>query len=292
VLGGGFPSGRLIELYGPEGSAKSLLTYMLMAHVQKAGSRCVLFDQEYSWNPLIAEACGCDVSEKSKNPILMPDTLSLEDLFEQALFLLKQIKNERDKLKAPPIFIWDSYAATSTRKQLESNEHKPDFGLKPRSMSENLRTVGRLVRDAQACFVIVNQVRANIGVMFGDKDTSPGGKALRHHCSMRLKLDAWGMDERDKKTKWPKVRKGRLKVIKTRLTPPHRTCNFIVPFGKPIHKFSGLWDLGEKLGLFKKVTAQKYSFENTEFTRRTFHKRVVEGTNFLSTLQEAVNTHV
>ncbi len=224
---GGVPRGRILEVYGPESSGKTTLTLHMIAEAQKTGGFAAFIDAEHALDPVYAEKLGVDLRNLY---------VSQPDNGEQAL----DITEELVKSGGFDIIVIDSVAALTPKAEIEGDMGDSHVGLQARLMSQALRKLTGVVKKSNTCVVFINQLREKVGVMFGNPETTAGGKALKFYASMRFdvrKGDALksGTDIIGSRTK--------VKVIKNKLAAPFKSCEFDMIFGKGVSKNSCILDL-------------------------------------------------
>ena len=224
---GGIPRGRILEVYGPESSGKTTLTLHMIAEAQKSGGFAAFIDAEHALDPVYAEHIGVDL----KNLYV-----SQPDNGEQAL----DITEELVKSGGFDIIVIDSVAALTPKAEIEGDMGDSHVGLQARLMSQALRKLTGIVKKSNTCVVFINQLREKVGVMFGNPETTAGGKALKFYASMRFDVRKGdtiksGTDIIGARTK--------VKVIKNKLASPFKSCEFDMMFGKGVVKNSCIIDL-------------------------------------------------
>jgi recombination protein RecA len=236
---GGIPRGRISEIYGSESSGKTTLTYHIIAEAQKAGGTCAFIDAEHALDPQYAQKCGVNIDEL---------LLSQPDTGEQAL----DIADLLVRSGAIDVFVVDSVAALVPRAELEGEMGDSQVGLQARLMSKALRKLAGSLNRSRCCGIFINQLREKVGIMFGNPETTPGGRALKFWSSVRIEL---------RRVENIKVgtdtigSRSRAKVVKNKVSPPFRQADFDIMYGSGISRGSGILDLGIEYGLIAKTGA-------------------------------------
>jgi recombination protein RecA len=236
---GGFPRGRVIEIYGPESSGKTTLALHAIAEAQKRGGTCAFIDAEHALDPIYARKLGVDVDNLL---ISQPDT------GEQGL----EIADTLVRSGAIDVLVIDSVAALVPRAELEGEMGDSHVGLHARLMSQALRKLTGSISRSKTMMIFLNQIRLKIGVMFGNPETTTGGNALKFYASVRMEIRRIGaIKDREEVT----GNQTRVKVVKNKLTPPFRQVEFDIMYGEGISKVGELIDLGVKAGIVEKSGA-------------------------------------
>jgi len=234
---GGVPRGRIIELYGQEGSGKTTLALHILAQAQRMGGVVAFIDAEHALDPEYARALGVDVDNLL---ISQPDT------GEQAL----EIADELVRSGAVDAFVVDSVAALVPRDELEGEMTDQQPGMQARLMSKALRKLAGSISKSRAVAVFVNQVREKIGVTFGSPETTPGGRALKFWSSVRLEVKRGENIKRGGEVVGFRVK---VKVVKNKVAPPFKEAQFDILFGKGIWRAADILDTAEALGVVKRT---------------------------------------
>jgi recombination protein RecA len=233
---GGFPRGRVIEIYGPESGGKTTLTLQIIAEAQKLGGQAAFIDAEHALDPSYARKLGVDVDNL---------LVSQPDHGEQAL----EIAQELIRSNAVDIIVIDSVAALVPKAELEGDMGDPSMGLQARLMSQALRKLTAIVSKSKTCLIFINQIREKIGVMFGNPETTTGGRALKFYASMRVDIRRIQAIKDGDRVVGSRTR---AKIVKNKVAAPFREAEFDILYGEGISREGDLIDLGVDKGVLEK----------------------------------------
>jgi len=245
---GGFPKGRIVEIYGPESSGKTTLAIHAIAEAQKKGGICAIIDAEHAFDRTYAEALGVDTNNLF---------ISQPDNGEQAL----EIADHLIRSGAIDVCVIDSVAALVPKSELEGEMGDSKMGLHARLMSQALRKLTGSISKTNSCCIFINQLREKIGVMFGNPETTTGGNALKYYASVRLDIRRIGQIK-DKEGELIGNRT-KVKVVKNKVAPPFKVCEFDIMYGIGISKVGEIVDFGTELEILEK-SGSWYSYDGTK----------------------------
>lgn len=240
---GGLPEGRIVEIFGPPSIGKSHIAIQIARTTQKMGGIVVYIDTENATSVENLQLLGVDISKR----FVYVDTHCTEEVLSIAeSTIMKARAMDKD---VPITIIWDSVAASSPKAELNGTYEQNSIGLQARAISKGMRKITGVIGETNTLFVILNQTRTKIGVMFGDPTTTPGGKAIPFHASVRIKLGA-GQQIKNKDKEVIGIHVS-AKTIKNKVSAPFRSCNFEIHFGKGIYEHEQVFDLLRKHGAAK-----------------------------------------
>ena len=248
---GGLPRGRIIEIYGPESSGKTTLTLHVIAEAQKQGGICAFIDAEHAMDPEYAKKLGVNINEL---------LISQPDNGEQALEITEALVRSGQI----DVLIIDSVAALTPRDEIEGDMGAQHVGKQARLMSQALRKLTGIAHKSKTVIVFINQIRMQIGVMFGNPETTPGGKALKFYSSVRIDI-----------RKIAQIKKGedvvgartKVKVVKNKVAAPFKTTEFDIIYNEGISSEGEMLALGEKFGLIGKSSGSIYVYGDVKLGR-------------------------
>mgnify|MGYP000490784883 CR=1 FL=1 len=236
---GGYPKGRIIEIYGPESSGKTTLALSVIAQAQKRNGTCAFIDAEHALDPSYAKKIGVDIENL---------LVSQPDSGEQAL----EIADTLVRSGAIDVMVVDSVAALVPKAELEGEMGDAHMGLQARLMSQALRKLTATVARSNTLIIFINQIRMKLGVMFGSPETTTGGNALKFYASVRMDIRRVGaIKDKDEVI----GSQTRVKIVKNKVAPPFKTVDFDIMYGEGISKTGELIDLGVKSGIIEKAGA-------------------------------------
>lgn len=241
---GGFPRGRVVEIFGPEATGKTTLALHVIAEAQRRGGQAAFIDAEHALDPQYASRVGINVDEL---------LISQPDYGEQAL----EIAEVLVRSGAVDVIVVDSVAALVPKAELEGEMGDAHMGLQARLMSQALRKLTAIVSKSKTCFIFINQIREKIGVFVGSPETTTGGRALKFYASMRIDVRKLATLKEGEEVVGSRVK---VKIVKNKLAPPFREAQFDIIFGEGISREGDLVDSGLQYGILEK-TGTWYSYK-------------------------------
>lgn len=239
ALGGGYPKGRIVEIYGPESSGKTTLTLHAIAEVQKKGGTAAFIDAEHALDPAYAKKLGVDIANL---------LVSQPDNGEQAL----EIAETLVRSNAVDLVVVDSVAALVPQAEIEGDMGDSHMGLQARLMSQALRKLTGIINKSKATVIFINQIRMKIGVMFGNPETTTGGNALKFYASQRIDIRRIGQIKQGEDIMGNRTK---IKVVKNKIAPPFRTAEFDIMYNEGISRTGDVLDLAVLHGVVGKAGA-------------------------------------
>jgi recombination protein RecA len=273
---GGYPRGRVIEIYGPESSGKTTVALHAIAEAQRKGGNAAFIDAEHALDPTYARALGVNIEEL---------LLSQPDTGEQAL----EIAEALVRSGAVDIVVVDSVAALVPKAEIEGEMGDSHVGLQARLMSQALRKLSGVINKSKTTAIFINQIREKIGVMFGNPETTPGGRALKFYSSVRLEVRR---AETLKQGNDIMGNKARIKVVKNKVAPPFKQAEVDIMYGEGISKEGEILDIGSDLDIVLKSGAwYSYKEERLGQGRENAKQFLKENKEVMAEIHEAIRNH-
>lgn len=272
---GGLPRGRIVEIFGPESSGKTTLSLHVIAEAQKLGGLCAFIDAEHAMDPDYAGRLGVNINELL---ISQPDT------GEQALEIVESLVRTGNI----DVIVIDSVAALTPKDEIEGEMGQAHVGKQARLMSQALRKLTAIVARSKTIVIFINQIRMQIGVMFGNPETTPGGKALKFYTSVRLDIRRIAQIKKGEEVMGGRIR---VKVVKNKVAPPFKQTEFDLMYNEGISREGEIIALGEKYGILSKSgTSYKYGEESLgrgyDATRQYLHENPKVATQILKDIRQ------
>jgi len=276
ILGiGGFPRGRIIEIYGPESSGKSTIALTVVNEAQKMGLKCAYIDAEHALDPIYMQALGVDLDKL---------IFSQPDYGEQALEIVDRLVRSGEV----GVVVIDSVASLIPKAELEGEMESSQMGLQARLMAKAMRKLVSAASETKTLLLFINQLRSKIGIMFGNPETTPGGMALKYAASVRVDLRK-KEDLKDKSGEAIGI-KVKAKVIKNKMAPPLKITEFDILYGKGVDQFGCYFDLALSQGLFTQKGAWVYyNGENYAQGRDNAVEKLKSDSKLISLIRENNN---
>ena len=279
ALGGGYPKGRIIEIYGPESSGKTTLALHAIAEIQKQGGQAAFIDAEHALDPAYARKIGVDTSNL---------LISQPDNGEQALEICETLVRSG----AVDLIIVDSVAALVPQAEIDGDMGDAQMGLQARLMSQAMRKLTGIISKTKATVIFINQIRMKIGVMFGNPETTTGGNALKFYASVRIDIRRIGQIKDGDNISGNRTK---IKVVKNKIAAPFRTAEFDIMYNEGVSKTGDVLDLGVQYGILEKAGAFiKYNGETLgqgrEAVKRLFKEKPELMAEIEAKVREAAKT--
>lgn len=273
---GGYPKGRVVEIYGPESSGKTTVALHAIAEAQRKGGQAAFIDAEHALDPTYARALGVNIEEL---------LLSQPDTGEQAL----EIAEALVRSGAVDIIVVDSVAALVPKAEIEGEMGDAHVGLQARLMSQALRKLSGAINKSKTTAIFINQIREKVGVMFGNPETTPGGRALKFYSSVRLEVRR---AETLKQGNDMVGNRAKIKVVKNKVAPPFKQAEVDIMYGEGISKEGEILDIGSDLDIVQKSGAW-YSYEGERLGqgRENAKQFLKENTDIMEQIHNAVRAH-
>ena len=275
ALGGGYPKGRIIEIYGPESSGKTTLALHAIAELQKQGGQAAFIDAEHALDPAYAKKIGVDTQNL---------LISQPDNGEQALEICETLVRSG----AVDLIVVDSVAALVPQAEIDGDMGDAQMGLQARLMSQAMRKLTGIISKTHATVIFINQIRMKIGVMFGNPETTTGGNALKFYASVRIDIRRIGQIKSGEDISGNRTK---IKVVKNKIAAPFRTAEFDIMYNEGISKTGDVLDLGVHYDILEKSGAFiKYKGETLGQGREAVKKLFKETPKLLTEIESAVRT--
>lgn len=274
---GGLPRGRIIEIYGPESSGKTTLSLHVIAEAQKAGGNVAFIDAEHALDPVYASHLGINISELY---------ISQPDNGEQALDICESLVRSG----AMDVIVVDSVAALTPKVEIDGEMGESHIGLQARLMSQALRKLAGICNKTKTCIIFINQLREKVGVMFGNPEVTPGGKALKFYSSIRIDVRKVDTVKSGTEIVGNKVK---IKIVKNKLAPPFKVAEVEIIYGKGISNASAVFELALQYGLLEKSGSWfSYKGERIGQGKETIKNMIETDKSFADELVAAIREKV
>ena len=273
ALGGGYPKGRIIEIYGPESSGKTTLALHAIAEIQKTGGQAAFIDAEHALDPSYAKRIGVDVDNL---------LISQPDNGEQALEICETLVRSN----AVDLIVVDSVAALVPQAEIDGDMGDAQMGLQARLMSQAMRKLTAIISKSKATVIFINQIRMKIGVMFGNPETTTGGNALKFYASIRIDIRRIGQIKDGENIIGNRTK---IKVVKNKIAAPFRSAEFDIMYNEGVSKVGDVLDLAVQYGVFDKAGAFiKYNGETIGQGREAVKRVLKEKPEFFAEIEQKV----
>ena len=273
ALGGGYPKGRIIEIYGPESSGKTTLALHAIAEIQKTGGQAAFIDAEHALDPAYAKRIGVDIDNL---------LISQPDNGEQALEICETLVRSN----AVDLIVVDSVAALVPQAEIDGDMGDAQMGLQARLMSQAMRKLTAIISKSKATVIFINQIRMKIGVMFGNPETTTGGNALKFYASVRIDIRRIGQIKDGENIIGNRTK---IKVVKNKIAAPFRSAEFDIMYNEGISKVGDVLDLAVQYGVFDKAGAFiKYNGETIGQGREAVKRVLKEKPEFFAEIEQKV----
>jgi RecA protein len=273
ALGGGYPKGRIIEIYGPESSGKTTLALHAIAEVQKTGGQAAFIDAEHALDPSYAEKIGVQIDNL---------LISQPDNGEQALEICETLVRSN----AVDLIVVDSVAALTPKAEIDGDMGDAQMGLQARLMSQAMRKLTAIISKSKATVIFINQIRMKLGVMFGNPETTTGGNALKFYASVRVDIRRIGQIKNGEDIIGNRTK---IKVVKNKIAAPFRTAEFDIMYNEGISKTGDVLDLAVQYGVLDKAGAfLKYNGETIGQGREAVKRLFKENPELFAEIEEKV----
>ena len=273
ALGGGWPKGRIIEIYGPESSGKTTLALHAIAEIQKQGGQAAFIDAEHALDPAYAKKIGVDTANL---------LISQPDNGEQALEICETLVRSN----AVDLIVVDSVAALVPQAEIDGDMGDAQMGLQARLMSQAMRKLTGIISKSRATVIFINQIRMKIGVMFGNPETTTGGNALKFYASVRVDIRRIGQIKEGDNISGNRTK---IKVVKNKIAAPFRTAEFDIMYNEGISKSGDILDLGVQYDILEKAGAFiKYGGETLGQGREAVKKLFREKPELMAEIEEKI----